>query len=171
MASTFTIKIDTDGCIAESVTSKTPNGAGTEKEVGVLNVYKPTLGGKIPGVDNFSSAIDGYKLFYDNDDSTIYEGETVEVESVGNHYVAINRGTFEDFDISFSFIRYKYDDRTNESDPGVGMLIVDSEGWDTMMFHANGVRNTPKGAGWDSLSLSLSSFSNANPSHKRFSPS
>ena len=147
-STTFTIAIDTEGCIAESIMSKSA-GVGKEKDVGVLHVYKPTLGGKIPGVDKFTSSVGDYKLFYDNNDSTIYEGETVEVECGGNHYVAINRGTFEDFDISFSFIRYKYDDRTNESDPGVAVVIAGAEGYESMIFHADGVRNLPMGATWN----------------------
>ena len=145
----FTIKIDNPGYIAPDCTSRAPSAAGREKDIGEIPVYLPTLGGKIPGVDNFTSAISGYTVFYDANPDTIYEGEAVEVHAVGSHYVAINRGTFEDFDISFSFVRYQYSDRPNETDPCVGLLIVGPNGYDSMMFHTDGVRNTPMGAGWE----------------------
>ncbi len=142
---TFKVVLDSQTYIAPDTTSRSP-ATGQTKTVDDILVYVPTLGGKISGVTGFTSSDYGYKVFYDNSDETIYDGEGVEVNAIGSHFVAINRGKFENFDVSFSLVRYSYDDRNNETDPGFGLLVEgDSEGRETMYFHANGIRAYQKG--------------------------
>ena len=137
---TFTVYVVGEGLVAPGVTTKAPSRPSGTKDIGEIEVYKSMLGGKVAGTQ-VGSATYGWTVGYDNDDSTVYEGEYVECEpNSGNFNVAINTGTFGDFDLTYSLVRFKYEDRANESDPGFGIQVNGGGSSQQILFYRNGVR-------------------------------
>ena len=146
VSTTFSLKLDMTGLVSAGITSKSPAGAGQSKNIGEMIVYKASLGGKINGTQYNSSDSNLYEVSYDSDPSTVYEGEYAEVKPTGGNFnVAINSGTFRDFDISFSMIRYE----SEEFDPGFGLELRGAGASDQLLFHKNGVRCIDSVNGWN----------------------
>ena len=142
---TFTLKLNHSGYVSAGITSRAPNNSSQIKDIGELSVYKAGLGGKINGTQYSSGDAAYYEVNYDNDPSTVYEGEYVEVKPTGGNFnVAINQGMFRDFDISFSMIRYE----SAETDPGFGLQLTGAGTSDQLLFHRNGVRCINSVTGW-----------------------
>jgi hypothetical protein len=148
VSTTFELIFNTDGYICPGVISKTQSSSSKTKDIGELEVRKPTLGGNINGFTLASSTPGDYKVGYDVNDGTVQEGEYVEVKtSNGGHHVAINSGAFGDFDVSFSLVRYKDETVANETDPGFGLYMKTADVSQQLLFHRTGVRNSDPVAG------------------------
>ncbi len=145
ISSTFTVKLNQEGFVAPGITSRTPTSASATKDIGEMIVYTSQLGGKVKGTQYASSSSDYYEVSYDNDPNTIYEGEYAEAKPTSaNFNIAINSGTFRDFDISFSMVRYQ----STESDPGFGLQLHGADSTDQLLFWKTGVRCMNSVAGW-----------------------
>jgi len=143
---TVSIKLDMVGVVAPDITTRSAR-AGEVKNVGDIIVSKTQFGGIINGTSYDSSIPYGtFKVGFDQSAETIYEGEYLEVEAtLSNQLITINTGTFINFDVSFSLIRYYYNDRENESDPAFGLQVLSPNGTDQILFHKDGVRSYPSG--------------------------
>jgi hypothetical protein len=98
------------------------------------------LGGKVKGTQYESSSY-GIELGYDVDSSTVIDGLYADVGvTSGDHYVAINDKTYDDFELTYSVMRTKYKDRPNEADPGIGIKLRTAMGSESLLFFRDGVR-------------------------------
>ena len=111
-----------------------------EKDVGTVQLYPSILGGKVKGTQ-YASTNNGISLGYDVDPLTEIEGVYADVNvTSGDHYMAINDRTYDDFDVTYSLVRSKYEDRDNEPDPAIGINVRTAMGNESFLFFRNGVR-------------------------------
>ncbi|MBO5223250.1 MAG: InlB B-repeat-containing protein [Clostridia bacterium] len=144
---TVIVRLDTVGYIAPEIITRSLRNAGAVKNIDDIELYKTQFGGIIKGTAYDTSIPYGkFKAGYDTSAETVYEGEYLEVEAtLSNQLITINTGTFVNFDVSFSLIRFKYEDRENESDPAFGLQVLSPNGADQILFHKDGVRSYPAG--------------------------
>jgi hypothetical protein len=137
----FTIKTVVEGYVTPIV--PLISEASGSKDIGTVTLYRSILGGKVKGTP-YESSSSGIELGYDVDESTAMDGLYADVNVVsGDHYVAINDKTYDDFDLTYSIMRTKYQDRENETDPGIGIKLRTAMGSESLLFFRNGVRIVP----------------------------
>ncbi|MBE5732143.1 MAG: hypothetical protein E7353_03810 [Clostridiales bacterium] len=134
----FSVQTDVDGYVSPVLSSQTE--ASGEKNIGIVTLYRSILGGKVKGTQ-YESSLDGIELGYDEDSATVIDGLYADVNvTSGDHYVAINDKTYDDFDLTYSIMRTKYQDRQNETDPGIGVKLRTAMGSESLLFFRDGVR-------------------------------
>ena len=136
----FKIKYDDVRLISPPHSSEGKQYNFPSANIGNFDVYVTILGGTVEGTTHKSS-VSGVTIGYDTDTNTIQEGEYVEINTEGlggNKAVAINTGTYENFDLSFRMIRYTTSN--NEQYPGFGVNLITSGTYDYAVFYENGVR-------------------------------
>jgi hypothetical protein len=137
----FTLEAKVDGYVSR-ILSLQSNASG-EKDIGTVTLYKSLLGGKVKGTQ-YASSETGIRLGYDADALTVIDGLYADVNVVsGDHFVAINDRTYDDFDVTYKLMRSKYTDRANETDPGIGIKIRTAMGSESLLFFRTGVRVVP----------------------------